>query len=146
MAHARLRAHTPARARAHVRRRAGARELRAGNAAAMPRQSHPKLIKKVRCGSPYVLESDPMLPTPLILTILTIKLGSVIADLHKPEFPRVGLPTQALSELVSVSPAQDDAYATIAIRKPHPRRQKCAESLVPIGTFFGSRSPKDPYE
>ena len=88
-----------------------------------------------------------MLPTPLILTILTIKLGSVIADLHKPEFPRVlGLPTQALSELGSVSPAQDDAYATIAIRKLHPRRQKCAESLVPIGTFFGSRSPKDPYE
>ena len=87
-----------------------------------------------------------MLPTPLILTILAIKLGSVIADLHKPEFPRVGLPTQALSELGSVFTDQDDAYATNAIRKPHPRRQKCAESLVPIGTFFGSRSPKDPYE
>ena len=56
-----------------------------------------------------------MLPTPLILTILTIKLGLVIADLHKPEFPRVGLPTQALSELGSVFTDQDDAYATNAV-------------------------------
>ena len=104
---------THAHLRAHTRARAGAppRDLRAGNAAAIPRQSHPKLIKKVRCGSPYVLESDPMLPTPLILTILTMKLGSVIADLHKPEFPRGGLPTQALSALGSVFPDQDDADA-----------------------------------
>ena len=135
-----------ARARVCARRRAGARELRAGNAAAIPRQSLPNLIKKVRCGSPYVLESDPMLPTPLVLTILTIKLGSVIADLHKPELPRVGLPTQALSELGSVFTDQDEAYATNTLRQPHPRRQKCAQSLVPAKTFFSSWGRKDPYE
>ena len=95
--------------RVHARRRAGVRELRAGNAAAIPWQSHPKLIKKVRCGSPYVLESDPMIPTTLILTIFHSSTLSVMYNLHKPEFPRVGLPTQALSALGSVFSAQDDA-------------------------------------
>ena len=87
-----------------------------------------------------------MLPTTLILTIFRSSTLSVMYNLHKPEFPRVRLPTQALSELGSVFTDHDDAYATNALRQPHPRRQKCAESLVPIGTFFGSRSPKDPYE
>ena len=93
---------------------------------------------------PYVLESDTMLPTMLMLTIFRSPTLPVMYNLHKPEFPRVRLPTQALSELGSVFPAQDDAYATNALRQPHPRRQKCAESLVPIGTFFSSRGPKDP--
>ena len=87
---------TCAPARAHACARAGAppSDLRAGNAAAIPRQSHQKLIKKVRCGCPYVLESDPMLPTTLILTIFRSSTLSVMCNLHKPEFPRVRLPTQ----------------------------------------------------
>ena len=69
-----------------------------------------------------------------------------VYKLHKPEFPRVRLPTQAFSEMGSLFPAQDDADATNALRQPHPWRKKCAESLVPIGTFFRSRGPKDPHE
>ena len=140
------RAHAGARAHVPAHRHAGARELRAGNAAAIPRQSHPKSVKKVRCGCPYVLESDPMLSTTLILTIFRSSTLSVMYNLHKPEFPHVGLPTQALSALGSVFPAQDDADATNAFRQPHPRREKCVEPLIPTGTFFSSRGPKDPHE
>ena len=138
---------TPARAHACARAGAPPRDLRAGNAAAiLRRQSLPKFTKKVRCGCPYVLESDPMLPTTLILTIFCCPTLSVMYNLHKPEFPRVRLPTQALSELGSVFPAQDDAHATNALRESHPQRQKCAKSLVPMGTFFGSWAPKDLFE
>ena len=131
------------RVRAQTRRCA---ELRASNAAATPRQSHQKLIKKVCYGCPDVLESDPMLPTTLILTMFRSKTLSVIYNLHKPEFPRVRLPTQGMSELGSVVAPQDDAYATNALRQPHPRSQKCVESLVPLATFCRSWGPKDLYK
>ena len=64
-------------------------------------------------------------------------------NLHKAEFPRVRLLTSALG---SVFPAQDGACATNALRQPHPRRQKRAESLLPIGSFFSSQGPEDPCE
>ena len=72
-----IRGGAPARAHA-LRAGAPPRDLRAGNAAATPRQSHPKLTKKVRCGCPYVLESDPMLPTTPILTIFRSSTLSVM--------------------------------------------------------------------